>query len=99
MTELAEENRARTAKDHEDTNGVLVDELHSSLRVKPVVTLVRDWHQTTLDVKVTSELLERDLRIGTHDNVRAWLVNGFAGCLALFLPDALHSETAELNRL
>jgi len=88
-----------TSKDDVDTNGVLIDELHGLFGVKPIMALLGDRHKARLHVEVTSELLERDLRIRAHDDVGAGLVDALAGGLALLLPDALHREASELNGL
>lgn len=92
-------SRLLTSQDHVYADGVLVNVLHGLLRVEAVVTLSGNRHQATLDFEVTRELLQRDLRVGTHDDVGTRLVDRFAGSFALLLPNALHGETAELDSL
>lgn len=88
-----------TAQNDIYTDRVLVDILHRLLRVQPVLALDGDGHQTALDLEVARELLERHLRVRAHDDVRAGLVDALAGGFAFRLPDALHSEAAQLNSL
>lgn len=96
---LDEGSKELTAKDNVDTNGVLVNVFHSLLSVKAVAALVGDGDETALDLEVASELLKRNLGVGTHNDVRARLVDRLARLLALLLPDALHGKTAKLDSL
>lgn len=45
------------AHDHEYPNGVLVDILPHQIRIKPVMTLLRDRQDPSLHVKVPGKLL------------------------------------------
>lgn len=57
--------------------------------------LLGNRDQTALDLKVSRKLLQSDLRLRTHDDVRSRLVNTLARSLHLHLPAAFESETTE----
>jgi hypothetical protein len=87
------------AEDDEHSDRVLVHKLHRPLRVKAVLALHAHRHKSALNIEVSRELLERDLRVCAHDNVGAWFVDALSLRLALLLPNLLHRQTAELDRL
>ena len=63
--------KQRTAQNDENTDRILVDIFHSPLRVEPVLALDGDGNKTTFNIKVSGELLQRNLRVGAHDDVRS----------------------------
>ena len=79
-----------TSENDVDTDCVLIDVFHSPLGVQSVVALLRNGNEAHFNLEVARKLLERNLSIGTHDDVRAWFVDGLASGLALLLPDTLH---------
>jgi len=63
--------RQHTAQNDENADRILVDIFHSPLRVEPVLALDGDGNKTTFDIKVPGELLQCNLRVGAHDDVRS----------------------------
>jgi len=58
-----------------DPNRVFVDVLHGFLGIEPILAFNGDRDKSTFNFEVTSELLERNLGICTHDNIRPGLVD------------------------
>jgi hypothetical protein len=84
------------AENGADTNGVLVDEIDSLLRVDNVAILGA-VDILLLDIKVTSSLLPADLDSRVHDDVGTRVV--LALCLALINPCLLHCQCSKHNGL
>ena len=67
--------RIGTSENDIDPDCVFVDVLHGLLGIEPILAFDGDRDKSTLDFEVTSELLECNLGIGTHDNIGPRLVN------------------------
>ena len=89
--------RVGRPEDDKDADRVLVDRVPHQVGVQAVRALLRDRQDAGLDVKVARELLQRDLRVGAHDDV------GLGRVLALGLPELLppplHGQAAEVDGL
>ena len=79
-----------------NTDGVLVDEVNSLLRVDNVAIL-RAIDILLLDIEVTSGLLPADLDSRVHDDVGTRVV--LALCLSLVDPSLLHCQCGEHDGL
>lgn len=85
-----------TAEDDINANGILIDVVHSFLRVEPILALSTDWYEAAFNLEVTCKFFKCDLGIRTHYDVRARLVYGLALSFATLLPESLHGETTKL---
>ena len=88
-------SRVRAPENHENANSVLVDVLPHQLGIQAVTALLADVEDARLDFKVARKLLQRDLGVGAHDDVRLRRVLAFGS--SLFLPAPLHGEAAEVD--
>ena len=86
----------RRAEHRDDSDGVLVAELHRLVR-GDVQAIALHRHQAHLDVPVVGELLPADLDVDSHDDVGR--VDRLALCLAPMLPASLEGEPAQHRRL
>ena len=80
------------ANDSTDTNSILINELHSFLRVD-YVTILGAVDIALLNLEVASCFLPADLDSRVHDDVRFGVV--FASRFTLVLPALLHGEGTE----
>lgn len=78
---------------------VLVDIVEHLVGTHDVVAVLRDGDEARLDLKVPCKLLQRDLSLGAHDDVRARVVDVLARLLHLLLPPALHRHAAQHDGL
>ena len=85
----------RAAQDDKYTDGVLINVLFDQLRVQSIAGLGTDGQDASLNLEISSELFQRHLSIGTHQDV------GLACILSLFsallLPASLHGQAAEMD--
>jgi hypothetical protein len=83
------------SQDHKHADGILVNGLPHLRGVEAIMGLFGDREDLGLDLEIPRELFQRDLRVGSHDDV------GFLGAETLvtahLLPEPFLRETAKVN--
>ena len=91
--------RVRRTENHDDSNRVLVNVVHRTLRIKAVVRRLVHRHGTLLNLPVARKLFHAHLHVRTKHQIRAWVVDILALRLALLLPAALGTKQSKHDGL
>ena len=78
-----------------DANRVLVDVLLHQFRIEPVAARLAHVKDPGFDFEVAGKLLQGNLSVGAHEDVR--LAPVLSLLVSTFLPSSLHGETPQMN--